>query len=146
MYHFIIKLLQIEVLASSSYISIFVIVPLQISIYSCKKGISSDIKFSAGYQQWVFDILLNDIGLSRISRFQNFISDVIYRAINCNSMTSIGVFTWFDDPQFFLIVFCVSMEIVPLLIICSIDNMPGHWKDGENIALPRFIIFFHISI
>ena len=59
MYEFIIQILQAELFARSSYISFFIPVSFQDSVYSRYQDVASDIEFTLAVEERILEVLLD---------------------------------------------------------------------------------------
>ena len=64
----VIEVIDIELLATGADISILIKVPFELSIQRSKQSIAAEVKFAIVNQQWIVNILLDDVGflLARI--------------------------------------------------------------------------------
>jgi len=92
---------QSELSAAGSQVSVAVPISLEISIYCAHQSEASDVELSIFVEQRFFNIFLYDIGSSVAVHVDvlNQTFDVVQFAADLDSASSVGVFTWFDDPQ-----------------------------------------------
>lgn len=83
--------------------------------------------------------------------------DIIQRITNCNSISTISVFTWLTYPHVFEVTFLGTLSFLqsfhllmilqksfPFRVICSFFNMKSMWNDLKRIFVLEFIKSFYV--
>ena len=94
-------ILEREFSTTGSEIALWVPIALQISIDAAHHCEAPDIKFTILVEQWLFNVLLNDVGpaITIYVSVLNQTFDVIEILAYLNATASIRILAWFDDPE-----------------------------------------------
>ena len=99
MYHWVGDVCLAVVAAGGPNITLGVIVGFEIAIYTCGQCVSSNVKLSSVIEQWILNVLLNDVRPSSIPRRSlNDALDVLVVLLYGNATASVCVLAWLDDP------------------------------------------------
>ncbi len=118
MYKFVLDIINIEFFAASSDIGIIVKVTFQITIYWSQHSITSEIKLSPVYQQWVIYVLLNNespiFSEWWACSFANDAFDFMHSRAYIDSIASISIFSWLNNPN------------IPLYLVSTLQTLQIH--------------------
>jgi hypothetical protein len=96
----VLELAEHVLAAGRTQVTFFVNVYLHITIHSRAKHISSNIKLSTMDEQWIVDILLDYASSTAVRRRVLYDAlDLIKVSGNLDTMASVRILTWFDDPN-----------------------------------------------
>jgi hypothetical protein len=75
--------------------------------------------------------------------------DLRQRAYDLDTIASIGILTWFDDPYVFEgCILCKfqesALKVLKFGVIYSIPNVEGQRQDIERVLIKGLIIEFHV--
>ena len=107
---------------TSSYVSIPIEICLDNSIDTCYKWKTSDVEFSALIQKWIINVFLkNHCPISWavwVNETSNFLKFLLY----FNSITTIWIFSRFDNPNIFSILALAALTDLLLTIVVFLKS------------------------
>lgn len=107
---------------TSSYVSIPIEIRLDNSIDTCYKWKTSDVEFSALIQKRIVNVFLkNHCPISRairVNKASNFLKFLLY----FNSITTIWIFSRFDNPNIFSILALAALTDLLLTIVIFLKS------------------------
>lgn len=76
-------------------------VALQVTIDGAHKGEDSNVELSILVQQWLLDVLLNNVTslVSIMVSILDQVLDVVQILYNCYTTSSVGILSWLHDPE-----------------------------------------------
>ena len=94
-----IKIFQVKFSARSSQIAVIIRKTFQIGVDRCYNGKASNIKFSIFVKSWIFNVSLHYKRSGITPPWIKFRLDFRKFSLYGYAYSSVGVFSWFDDPN-----------------------------------------------
>lgn len=99
MNQFVVQIFQSVFLACGSNIALLIPVPFDAPVDACNQDIASNIEFPLVVEKRIFHILLDDEGAIIVAFLTYQRTYLSQRTHHLNAMTSVGVLSWFANPD-----------------------------------------------